>query len=95
MRYLTLCFVVSATLCASFAYSSDCWITRNTSGFRDWKALEMLATAFAHTRATGDEQLHREAVRGLLAEGRLITLDKGERAEVLQVNQLKRDFSCK
>lgn len=91
MNRLTLFFVVFLTFYTSLAYGLDCWITRNTAGFRDWKALEMVASAYAHTRLTGDEQLHREAVRGLLAEGRLITLDKGETAEVLQVNQLKRD----
>lgn len=91
MRRLTLCFLVVVSFCASLAYSSDCQIIRNTAGFRDWKALEMIAAAYTHKKVTGDEQLHREAVRGLLAESRLINLDKGDKALVLKVDQLKNE----
>lgn len=91
MKHLTLCFLIVVSFCTSLAYASDCWITEETMGFKDWEALKLANATEAYKQATGDAKPQIKAAYQLQAEQRLVDLSKGEKAELLKISQLNNE----
>lgn len=91
MKRLTLVLVVSFTLCASLVYGSNCWITEETSGFRDLEAAIILLAVQTHTFRSGDIRAEKKATKELIDSGRLLLLSKGEKAELIKVSKLSNE----
>jgi hypothetical protein len=83
-----VCFVI---LCSSIAYGVDCKVTEETMGFRDWEALKLGWAAEVYKQGTGDAAPQRQVAYKLMAEGKLVDLSKGEKAELLKVDQIREE----
>lgn len=66
---------------------ADCRITERTLGFRDKEALDAATVAEGYRQFSGDSEPFQKLIHKLLAEGRLVDLDPGEKAELLKVDQ--------
>jgi hypothetical protein len=88
MRNVIVVLMSFIVLFASIAYGLDCRITEGTMGFRDKEALDAVMVAERHKQSSGDSGPQRKLVYRLLAEGRLVDLGKGEKAELLKVDQM-------
>lgn len=60
-------------------------------GYRDREALAISGAAEMYKQATGDSSPQKQAAIKLMAEGRLVDLNKGEKAELLKVDQLNEE----
>ncbi|MDR3605431.1 MAG: hypothetical protein P4L38_12435 [Syntrophaceae bacterium] len=88
MKHVILGLVSSVTLFASIVYGADCRISEGTMGFRDLEAAAIGQAVEMYKQATGDAGPQRKTGYKLLAEGRLVDLNKGEKAELLKTDQL-------
>ncbi|MGO8882047.1 MAG: tetratricopeptide repeat protein [Desulfomonilaceae bacterium] len=66
---------------------ADCRITKATAGFRDKEAFRAAVVATSK-QVEGDFEPVRNLTYWLLAEGRIMNLDKGEKVELLKVDQM-------
>jgi hypothetical protein len=73
---------------ASIVYGADCRITEETTGFRDTEAMKALIKTDRYKYNTGNSGPYEKMVYKLLLEKRSVFLDKGEKAELLKVDQL-------
>lgn len=91
MKCIIVGVVSFVALCVSVAYGADCRITEETVGFRDWDALKLGWAAEVYKQATGDSESQVKVGYKLMAERKLVDLNKGEKAELLKVDQIKED----
>lgn len=88
MKHVILGLVSSVILFASTVYGADCRISEGTMGFRDIEAVAIAQTVDRYKQATGDSGPQVKTAYKLMAEGRLVDLNKGEKAELLKTDQL-------
>ncbi len=68
----------------------NCNITQGTMGFRDTEALGIALMTEAINQTTGDSGPSEKMFHKMVAEKRLVTLNKGEKARLIKVDQTGR-----